>query len=181
MKKYIIITAIIFLISSCASKKVTITTSRSENLTFEKTADSTFASRVVKEIKQEAVKADTATAAVAISAIENLPEGAKFVEKSGRASVILKRINDTVIITAVCDSLQRLIYSYELEIENYKGKTERKNIEITTAETTYKKKTYNPFLVFFLGVAAGGLVVLIFTNQKSIFETILCFIKKLFK
>ena len=181
MKKIILILTIITLLVSCATKKITTTAVMRENLTFEKTADSAVTSRVVKEIKSQTIAADTASAVVAISAVESLPEGAKFVEKSGRASIILKRVNDTIIITAICDSLQRLIYFYELEIEHYKETLEQKNSEKTTAETTYEKKTYSPFLAFFLGIAAGGLAVLIFTNQKSIFDAILNIIKKLFK
>ena len=181
MKKIILILTIITLLVSCATKKITTTAVMRENLTFEKTADSAVTSRVVKEIKSQTIAADTASAVVAISAVESLPEGAIFVEKSGRSSVILKRVNDTIIITAICDSLQRLVYSYELEmskIESWKSKSESQKIE---SETTYKKKTYSPFLAFFLGIAAGGLAVLIFTNQKSIFDAILNIIKKLFK
>jgi PBP1b-binding outer membrane lipoprotein LpoB len=181
MKRKILIAITAVILVSCASKKVTTTVVSRENSTFEKVADSTSTKQVVKEIKQQPVAADTASASVAISAIENLPEGAKFTEKSGRASVQLIRINDTIIITAICDSLQRLIYSYELEIENYKGKIEQKNNEVTAIETKTKKKTYNPFLAYLLGVGTGGLVVLIFANKKSIFDTVLNIIKKLFK
>jgi hypothetical protein len=171
----------ILLINGCSSKKITTTAIRNENSAFEKIADSTATSRVVREVKAQPVSADTAQTGVAISDIKNLPEGAKFTEKSGRASVQLVRINDTIIITAICDSLQRLIYSYELEIENYNKKIEQKNAEIKTFEKTTKKKTYNPFLAFGLGVVIGALIILIFQNQKSIFDTILNIIKKLFK
>ncbi|MDR2064397.1 MAG: hypothetical protein LBP85_01605 [Prevotellaceae bacterium] len=179
MKKLQILIIALTLIS-CSTKKVTTAVTR-ENLSYEKTADSTATKQIIKEVKVQPVSADTAKTKVAVSAVENLPEGAKFTEKSGRASVQLIRIKDTVIITAICDSLQRLIYSYELEIENYSKKIEQKNSEIATVETETKKKTYNPFLSFGLGVVAGALIILIFASQKSILDTILNIIKKLFK
>jgi hypothetical protein len=181
MEKILIILTAITLLISCSSKKVTTTVDRRENLTFEKVTDSMTTKHVVKEMKAQLISADTAQASIAISAIGSLPEGVKFVEKLGRASVQLVRINDTILITAICDSLQRLIYSYEMKIENYNKKIEQKNSEIKILETKTKEKTYNPFWAFFLGVGTGGLIIVIFTNQKSILDTVLNIIKKLFK
>ena len=106
---------------------------------------------------------------------------AVFTSKTGRASVSLTRQNDTITVTAICDSLQRLIEYYESEIINKNSIIEQKDNEIKTAEFYEKKKTYNPFLAFILGIACGGLAVLIFFKQTSILDTILNFIKKLFK
>ncbi|MDR1199067.1 MAG: hypothetical protein LBK94_08685 [Prevotellaceae bacterium] len=181
MKRKILILTAVTLLCSCSSKKITTTAVTYENRQVKTAVDSATVRRVAKEVKAQPVTADTAKAGIAVSDIENLPEGAKFTEKSGRASVQLIRINDTVIITAICDSLQRLIYSYELEIENYKGKIEQKNSETTVIETKTEKKTYSPFWAYLLGIGTGGLAVLIFANKKSILDTVLNIIKKLFK
>jgi hypothetical protein len=120
---------------------------------------------------------------VLIAAIENLPAGAKFTEKSGRASVELHRTGDTIIITAICDSLQRLIYNYELSITNYERKIEQKNSEIKSFETEYKKTKYgfSVIAIFIIGAAVGFIVGGLLSKKKSVIETILNFIKTIFK
>ena len=170
------------LIISCASKKVTKSEFRQENYRQEIRVDSAQTLHVVKEIKQQAVPADTATTKITISAIEDLPAGAKFTAKSGRAGVELRRTaGDTIVITAICDSLQLLVYYYEKEllIANYTISKYEDELKITQKEKS--KKNDHTYLAYFFGLSSGLLIMFVVMNKKSLFEKILNIIKKLFK
>ncbi|MDR3287088.1 MAG: hypothetical protein LBT27_06570, partial [Prevotellaceae bacterium] len=123
---------ITILIISCSTSKKTTSSYSQENVRQEKTVDSAVTKRVLKEVTAQAVPTEQAQVSVLIGAVSSLPEGAKFTGKNGRASVELLRTGDTIIITAICDSLQQQIYNYELEITNYEKKIEQKNNEIKT-------------------------------------------------
>ena len=173
---------IIILIISCASKRTTSSFVSEEKNRQEVTVDSGQTVHVMKEIKREPVKADTATAKIAISSIENLPATAKFTAQSGRASVELhKTDDDSIVITAICDSLQNLVYYYEKEFSNYELRIKNYENELTVTKNEKTKKSYNPYLAYLLGLSSGGLIVLVFVNKKSILDNVLNFIKKLFK
>jgi hypothetical protein len=88
---------------------------------------------------------------IQISSLHNVPPGARFVAKSGRATAELEVKGDTLIVTATCDSLQQLIYTYEAELQNYQ---EAEQQTITKAE-------YNPFSIksFIYGLMAGVLII----------------------
>lgn len=86
------------------------------------------------------------------SSLHNVPPGARFVAKEGRATAELEVKGDTLIITATCDSLQRLIYTYEVELQNYKE----------AEQQTITKTEHNPFSIksFIYGLVAGVLIIL---------------------
>lgn len=53
----------------------------------------------------------------------NLPPGAVYTKKSGQATGTVTTVGDTIIFTSTCDSLQRLVYELEEEIERIRRDT----------------------------------------------------------
>lgn len=53
---------------------------------------------------------------IPIRNLHNLPAGARFAAKEGRATAELEIKGDTLFITAICDSLQQLVFKYEKEL-----------------------------------------------------------------
>jgi uncharacterized membrane protein YukC len=89
-----------------------------------------------------------ASLAIAIEDLRRLSDGAIYTAHSGQAGVTAeKRGNDTILITATCDSLQELVYSYERELKS-----------LYQSETVVQKETKpppSPFKWFAYGLITG--------------------------
>lgn len=94
-----------------------------------------------------------------MQSLRNMPLGARFVTKQGRATADLEVHGDTLIFTATCDSLQQLIYTYEAELKNYKE----------AEQETVSKTEYNPFSMksFLYGLMAGVILIILFKIIKN--------------
>lgn len=95
------------------------------------------------------VPADTVTLSVPVQMLEYVD--AKGVsDRSGRATVRVQRINDTIYITAACDSLEKIILSKERELSRLRSSQH-------TATTTVEKKERNIWHM----VAVGGFAIVL--------------------
>jgi hypothetical protein len=87
-----------------------------------------------------------------------LPAGAVFSQKSGQASVSVKVVNDTIYVDAVCDSLMRLVESYEMELNRIHSEE----------EIRLKIEEKNPVQILFkwclIGVLTGSVITIIITK-----------------
>ena len=69
---------------------------------------------------------------------------------------------DTLVVTATCDSLQRLVLWYESELTRIRSETRS---EISNDVQTEEKRPPNPVRVFILGMVAGLLVGMLLTMK----------------
>ncbi len=69
---------------------------------------------------------------------------------------------DTLVVTATCDSLQRLVLWYESELTRIRSETKS---EISNDVQTEEKRPPNPVRVFILGMVAGLLVGMLLTMK----------------
>lgn len=76
------------------------------------------ASVSIRKVTAVAVPADTAELTIAVDSFRHLPREAAFTASSGRARVIVRRVNDTIMVWATCDSLQRLCEEQQSRIES---------------------------------------------------------------
>jgi hypothetical protein len=115
--------------------------------------------RIVKAIP---VPAQTASLSIPVKSLYELPPGAVFTAKEGRASVSAGIYGDTIRIYALCDSLQTLVEYYEAEIIRIRGDTETKSFAET--ETVTSTDILSPIKLLLAGFAAGVLFTGIFST-----------------
>lgn len=78
-----------------------------------------------------------------------------YYSRSGQASVMVQYENDTINITATCDSLQRQIEYYEVKIEEYKAINEDYKNCIEELENEFPSYIKIMVMAFLLGIFAG--------------------------
>ena len=59
------------------------------------------------------VSADSLSMAIPMQSLRDLPAGAGWSKRKGRANLRLRVVHDTLLVDASCDSLQRLVELYE--------------------------------------------------------------------
>jgi hypothetical protein len=167
------------MIFGCGSRKVVVRTAEVVGTTAATSADTLIHERI--ETAVEPVPEARATVSAAIEDIKRLPEVAVITARNNRAQVVIKYLHDTVTVTAICDSLQRLITNYELREKSYINTVEYQKKEINTYEKEQQKNSVLFALKYLLtGVAAGAVITLLFT-KKSLLNGVTDFIKKIFK
>ncbi|MDR3226601.1 MAG: hypothetical protein LBT56_02895 [Prevotellaceae bacterium] len=174
---------VLCLLFGCASRTTTIERASTEVATTIKATSVDTFKQYISETIYVHIPEQQSSVKIAITDVENLPNNAQFSNTNGRASVALTRQHDTITVTAICDSLQQLSYNYELLITNYERKIEQQNSEIKLFETEYKKTKYgfSIIAIFIIGAAVGFIAGGLLSKKKSVIDTILNFIKTLFK
>ena len=129
------------------------------------------------------VEAESASLGVSLTSLLDLPEGAGYHSRSGRAEVALRREGDGITVTANCDSLQRLCELWEEEREEREIIIDSLTCELHAARREVLKKereereereersngaqTVLKWLL--IGMAAGiaGTIILIIKTNKK--------------
>lgn len=75
-------------------------------------------------IASSALPAEHARLVIPLDSIRQLPAGALYAHKTGRATASLRFRTDTLYLYASCDSLQTLLYGYEEEIRRLQTRTD---------------------------------------------------------
>ncbi len=71
-------------------------------------------------ITAEGIAAESAKLNVPIQSLRDLPDGAGYTAKDGRAGVELRKEGDNITVTGRCDSISRLYHFYrEMSLEQY--------------------------------------------------------------
>lgn len=106
---------------------------------------------------------------IPIDSLRKLPEKAEYRAKNGQANAVVQFNRDTVIVYAICDSLQRQCEYYESVAANYKEGYEA----LQNILQEEKEQRVNPvriaFISFLVGVVIGVLLTIIL---KLKFKTI---------
>lgn len=101
-----------------------------------------------------------------IDSIRKLPVNAIYHRRSNQAEISVRTTGDTVIITAKCDSIQRMCEYYENVAFDYKNSYDAllKNVETEEKQST---NSFKRILIAFLAGVATGLTVLIILKIKK--------------
>lgn len=91
--------------------------------------------------------------------LRKLPPGAAYVNKSGQATASVQLKNDTLYVSATCDSLQQLVWHYEQELVRIRNDTEHLETQSQPAES--------PFKWYLYGVLTGILLSIIIKYRKK--------------
>lgn len=102
--------------------------------------------------------------------LRELPAGASYHAKSGRANVDVRKGTEpgTIIVYASCDSLQRLVNYYERLSAGYKATIDRQAEE--TEEEAEERKPPNAWWKILTALAAGllaGIVITIKIKKRN--------------
>lgn len=92
--------------------------------------------------------------------LRELPAGASYHAKSGRANVDVRKGTEpgTIVVYASCDSLQRLVEYYERQAAGYKATIDRQ-----AEEMKEEKKPPNVWWKILTALAAGLLAGIVIT------------------
>lgn len=196
----------VFLLAGCGTSKESRVLQRQGTVRTERMADSAAvsadvavtAARKMQELLadrrsstliQEPIPAQEAALTISFQNLFDLPEGAGYRHRDGRASVDIRRQGDSLTVTGHCDSLMRRCLFYEEEVfrrqvredsllqtvEFYKRELVRIRNEteqdITEVKTEFKQR-FSPvkiaLLAFIAGVASG--ILSTFLKKKRLYE-----------
>lgn len=87
-----------------------------------KTEDTVHEMRILTTQK---VRADTATLNLNPQNLRNLPHGASYARRSGRANVVVQRKDSLIYVTATCDSLWQMVELYEIKARRYEQEAQQ--------------------------------------------------------
>lgn len=106
-------------LSTAASEYLdTLGTTLSGSLTLKKSGQKEC--RMTHAITAEGIAAESAKLNVPIQSLRDLPDGAGYTAKDGRAGVELRKEGDNITVTGRCDSISRLYHFYrEMSLEQY--------------------------------------------------------------
>lgn len=139
--KFNIILLIIFLLTSCSTRKQT-NSSRQQTDSLRQTSRLSVRTTKIPESR--------ARLTVPVGTLKELPAGAAFVQKSGQATAEIRFQHDTLFVYATCDSLQALVYQYEEKNEQLHARLENSQTEKSQSPRAYVGVIVLLFLVCFV-------------------------------
>lgn len=111
-----------------------------------------------------------------MSALTGLPPKASYDAHKGRARVRIERHDTTIVITATCDSLQRVVDLYASQATRYQAQITELSDRLATATKRAKiKRTRAPTFLLYDGIvviilAAVALCVYVIKKQKRLWQ-----------
>ncbi len=121
----------------------------------------------------QAVTADTVRLVLDSVTVARLPDGAVFTSRKGRSHVNLSRGKSedgkpTLIIEAGCDSLQRLVESYERQVQAMEAQMRTSQAISETASERRSNPIKTMIETFLVGLAVGIVITLLFKKLWNI-------------
>lgn len=121
----------------------------------------------------QAVTADTVRLVLDSVTVARLPDGAVFTARKGRSHVNLSRGKSedgkpTLIIEAGCDSLQRLVESYERQVQAMEAQMRTSQAISETASERRSNPIKTMIETFLVGLAVGIVITLLFKKLWNI-------------
>ncbi len=107
-------------------------------------------------LTHQAVKADSLSMAIPLTSLRELPPGASYAQRKGRAHLSLRSRGDTLFVDAGCDSLQRLVTYYADLAATYQHQAARGALLSQRSSQSHKrevKKPPNHWPALFVGLA----------------------------
>ena len=65
------------------------------------------------------MSADSLSMTIPLTNLRDLPQGASYTQRKGRAQVTIRTLHDTLYLDASCDSLQQLVTYYQQRSNSY--------------------------------------------------------------
>ncbi len=115
---------------------------------------------------REVVPGSEARLLVPVSGLSQLPDSAGYTARNGRATARLTVRRDTVIVSATCDSLERLVdYYVAMNKELNLSKHDDFAQEETKPPDRRWLKFFTYMIVFFAGLTVGIVITMIKTKK----------------
>jgi hypothetical protein len=152
--RFIVLTiAIALCASSCRAHRSSLSASERESA-----KDSL--STQIRLIQTIPIPAQAAALSIPARSLAELPPGAVFTAREGRASIEASFSGDTIYIHALCDSLQQLCQYYESEIVRIRSDIEARTVLKTKIETS--TDIFSPIKLLLAGFGAGIVSTIVF-------------------
>lgn len=167
--------------TSCSTSKRVEVSSQHASVEAVVRADSLQSAATARQttlLTYQPVPADSLKMKIPLTSLRDLPAGAGYSQRKGRANLTLRVQHDTLYVNASCDSLQRLVSLYERRDSLYRRLVAQYATAQRTDERREKvvKKPPNTLPAFF------GLILIlgvgIFCYSQPISQLILKLIKK---
>lgn len=144
-------------VSGCASSRKSVTAQ--ENIRME-TRDSTV--REIRTVTLEPVPKSEVRLTLNTDSLLDLPAGASYHAKSGRANLDVSKGMEpgTIVVYASCDSLQRLVEYYERLAGKYKETLARQSEEVKEEKNPSSSVRRLIFLILTVGLLSGIVITL---------------------
>lgn len=138
--------------------------------------------REVRGVIQEGIAAEESRISVSLASLADLPEGAGYSGKNGRAGVSISRRGEVIDVTGSCDSIWRQCMRYEIqsmvsqlevdslerelhaarrELQNYSRTIEMHKEEAGEMSERRPESVWTVLKWFLTGIATGGVLTFI--------------------
>ena len=148
--------------TSCSGSKRTVEHEQHSRAEVAAHADSLQAVAIARQtiIRTTAsVRADSLSMAIPMWNLRNLPAGAGWSKRKGRANLRLRVVHDTLLVDASCDSLQRLVELYESRTAAYQRQAAR-NALLASQEKERRKTEVRETHGLWLRASIGLLLII---------------------
>ena len=105
------------------------------------------------------VAADSLKMAIPMQSLRDLPAGAGWSKRKGRANLRLRVVHDTLLVDASCDSLQRLVELYESRTAAYQRQAAH-NALLANRESRRRKEEVRQTHGLWLRAGIGLLLII---------------------
>ena len=105
------------------------------------------------------VAADSLSMAIPMQNLRDLPAGAGWAKRKGRANLHLRVVHDTLLVDASCDSLQRLVELYESRTAAYQRQAAH-NALLANRESRHRKEEVRQTHGLWLRAGIGLLLII---------------------
>lgn len=152
MPKIVGLVTIVLCCCACATARKT---TPAQKDSYCRTSD-TVVSRV-QRVSLRPVPQEQAQLTLALDSLRALPQGAVFRAEKGRATVVVERRRDTVVVWALCDSLWQRCEYYEQVVAHLQEEVAQHELR-TTVERSSKglRKWLEGFVVGLMAALVGG-------------------------
>ena len=157
-------------------KRVTATSSSSTQVVAQhadslRTANSVLQTTIVR---REAVRADSLSMTIPLTNLRDLPQGASYTQRKGRAQVTIRTLHDTLYLDASCDSLQQLVTYYQQRSNSYQRTAARNALLAEQTLQSYhqevKRTSASWWVALVLGIALVAVLLYYIAIRSHLFS-----------
>jgi len=102
---------------------------------------------------------------IPLTNLRDLPQGASYTQRKGRAQVTIRTLHDTLYLDASCDSLQQLVTYYQQRSNSYQ-RTAARNALLAEHHQEVKRTSSSWWVALVLGIALVAVLLYIAIRSR---------------
>lgn len=116
------------------------------------------------------MSADSLSMTIPLTNLRDLPQGASYTQRKGRAQVTIRTLHDTLYLDASCDSLQQLVTYYQQRSNSYQRTAARNALLAEQTLQSYhqevKRTSASWWVALVLGIALVAVLLYIAIRRR---------------